>query len=258
MYKDVAFCMESLEQIEKDLKEAKSLYGSLKRIYLLNADPFALSADKLKAISDKIIEYSPEMQIITMYAAVRNIKHKSDEDLQMLRDARINDLWVGVETGYEESLIKMNKGHTLKDAYEQLERLNKVGIRHNDMLILGGAGTGKGIKCAIETAKLINTVKPNLIGFATMGLFEGSKLSEDAKEGLFVPATEFEVLEELKKIIELINVENMPIYADHSSNTTGLRGIVPRDKDAMINRIDEIIRKLDPDVLNSYIKRYSM
>ncbi len=45
MYKDVCFKMEPLDQIEEDLKEAKIIYGSLERIYLVNGDPFVLKAD---------------------------------------------------------------------------------------------------------------------------------------------------------------------------------------------------------------------
>ena len=59
MYKDVCFKMEQLEQIEEDLKEAKSIYGSIDRIFLVNGDAFVLKADYLKAIALKIKEYFP-------------------------------------------------------------------------------------------------------------------------------------------------------------------------------------------------------
>jgi radical SAM superfamily enzyme YgiQ (UPF0313 family) len=258
MYKDIQFHMESLEQIEKDLIEAKEIHSSLERIYLLNADPFALSANILKNITDLIIQYFPMIKVITMYAAVRNIKSKSDEELLMLKRNRIDELWVGVETGNEESLNLMNKGHNLNDAYIQLERLNKVGIKHNDMLILGEGGANTYLQCAKDTVKLVNKTKPNLIGFATMGLFQGSKLTKMAQEGIFTSATELEVLLQLKEILSRLDVNNMMVYADHSSNTTGLRGMFPRDKKIMIDRVDYIIDSLDKKTLNSYIKRYSM
>lgn len=258
MYKDTNFHMESLEQIEKDLIEVKNTYDSLDRIYLLNADPFALSANILKNITDLIIQYIPTIKVITMYAAVRNIKAKTDEELLMLKNNRIDELWVGVETGNEKALNMMNKGHSLNDAYTQLERLNKVGIKHNDMLILGEGGVNTYLKCAEDTVKLINTTKPNLIGFATMGLFPGSKLSQMAEKGLFESATELEVLLQLKIILTKLDVDNMMVYADHSSNTTGLRGLLLKDRDKMLERVDYIIDTLDKGTLNSHIKRYSM
>ena len=106
MYKDVKFEMESLEQIEEDLKEARNYYGKLERIFLVNGDAFVLSANRLKQIAKKIIEYFPECRTISMYASIRNIMNKTDEELKELRDLRINDLYVGLETGTEEVILK--------------------------------------------------------------------------------------------------------------------------------------------------------
>lgn len=258
MYKDVSFQMETLEQIETDLVEARVRYKNVSRVYLLNADPFALKADKLETIAEMIIQYFPKVEVITMYAAVRNIMSKSMDELVRLRKLRVKELWVGIETGDESTLKRMNKGHELSAAYEQMERLNEAGIKHNDMYILGAMGKGHELEAAQSSAKIINQTKPNLIGVATMGIFPGSGLSKMAQDGIFIPATELEVLEELKELVRLIDVPNMMFYADHSSNTTGLRGLIPRDREEIINRIDTIIGKSDEHMLNSHIERYSM
>ncbi len=76
MYKGVAFKVEHIHQIEKDIQELKNTYGSLKRIFLLNADAFVLNNRRLKEVANKIISYFPEMEVITMYASVKNIKAK--------------------------------------------------------------------------------------------------------------------------------------------------------------------------------------
>lgn len=152
MYKDIPFSIESIDQIEKDLQEATRTYGSLTRIFLVNGDAFVLKAKALKEIAEKIIQYFPEMATISMYASIRNIKHKTDEEHLELRSLRINDLWVGLESGNDDVISHLNKGYTLQDAREQLHRLNKTGIRHNDIFMLGAAGKGKGIQNAIDTA----------------------------------------------------------------------------------------------------------
>ena len=142
------------------MQEAKRLYGDVKRVFLLNGDAFVLSANRLKPIAKLIIKYFPGVNVITMYASINIIKSKTDEEFKALRDLRINDLWVGTETGHEATLEYMNKGFSLKDSYEQLERLNKAGIRHIDILIFGGAGRRKGIQNALANAKLINASNP--------------------------------------------------------------------------------------------------
>ena len=104
MYRDTKFATESIEQVEKDLKEARKIHKSVKRVFLVNGDAFVLGASRLKPIAKKIIEYFPEVGIITMYAHVNNIKGKTDEELKELAELRINDLWVGAETGHGEAL----------------------------------------------------------------------------------------------------------------------------------------------------------
>ena len=64
MYRDVDFEIETIEQIENDLKKAKTMYRNVKRVFLLNGDAFVLSADRLREISQKITQYFPEVETI--------------------------------------------------------------------------------------------------------------------------------------------------------------------------------------------------
>lgn len=258
MYNDTPFSIESMEQIENDLREARARYAQLNRIYLLNGDPFALRTNKLKAIAEKIIAYFPEMKTITMYASIRNIKHKSDDDLRQLRALRINEIWVGVESGATAVLQHLKKGHTLEEAHEQLARLAEAGIDHNGMYMLGVAGSGNGVQHAVKTAKLINATKPILVGVTTVGFFEGSKLTRDVEEGRFVPATEREILEEERTLIDLIDVENVEFFGDHPINAVAVSGFLPQDKQDMLATLDHILEHSDSKLLNRIIPRSSL
>lgn len=255
MYRDVKFKTEKIEQIEKDLAEAKALYGSVRRIFLVNGDAFVLSAKKLKIIAQKIIEYFPEIETITMYSAIRNIMSKSDEELKELRALRINDLWVGVETGNAEILESFNKGYSMDDTYEQLFRLNKAGIDYNCKLMLGTGGKGRAIEVARDTAKLINATKPKLVRVTALGFFEGTVITDRVKEGSFIPASELEVLREQQEMIRLIEAENTHFSSNHVINTVQIAGMLPRDKQRLIDSIDGFIATTDESFLNSTLNR---
>lgn len=258
MYKNTDFSIEQIDQIEEDLKEVRATYRSLKRLFLINGDAFVLSARRLKIISDKIIEYFPEMETITMYASVRNIMDKSDEELKLLKASRINDLWVGIETGNKAALDHLNKGYSLKDAYEQLARLNTIGIRHNGIYMMGTSGKDKGIENAIDTAKLINDTKPQLVRVTTLGIFPGSEFEKEVHAGTFIPATELEVLEEEKKLIELIEIENIPFNGTHPINMVNINGLLPRDRASLIQTINEAIESSNSTYLNSVTSRSTL
>ena len=114
MYQNTPFQVERMEQIEQDLREARQMYPLVRRIFLVNADPFVLSAEKLKAIARKINEILPEVETIAMYASVKNILDKTDEDLKELRALKINELNIGIESGMDEVMRHLNKGFTLE------------------------------------------------------------------------------------------------------------------------------------------------
>ena len=78
--------------------------------------------------------------------------------------------------------------------------------------MLGVAGAGKGIVNAEDTARLINESRPSIIWFGTLGLFDGSKMYKAAQTGEFVPATEREIIEEYIRVLELLDMDNIPFY----------------------------------------------
>jgi|GEM_PF-4023512 len=81
-----------------------------------------------------------------MYAAIRNIMRKSDDDLKNLRELGVNDLYVGIESGMEDVLKSLNKGNTVEQAREQCLRLNACGIAHMDMLMLAQVARDEGAR----------------------------------------------------------------------------------------------------------------
>ncbi len=258
MYRSVNFSVEPLSQIEEDIIELRATYAHIDRIFLINGDAFVLSRAKLKAISDLIIKHIHEVAVITMYASINNVKDKSDEDLMAIKDMRINDLWMGTETGNAQAIIDINKGNTLDEAKEQLLRLNKFGIRHDDGYMLGIMGNGKGIENDVDTANFINQTKPSIIWFGTLGLFEGSEMHSDMLNGKFIPATELEILEEEIKILELIDLENVPFYGIHPTNSSSISGVLPRDKNKMIAQLKHYIATADKEFLNSAKERKTL
>jgi len=258
MYDDVNFRVITPDQVELDLQNARKIYPKAERIFLVNGDAFVLSANRLKKIAKMINDYFPECKTITMYASIQNIQSKSDEDLRELKNCGINDLWVGVESGWNQVVLDIKKGYTVEEAKTELARLNAVGINHMAGLMLGVAGKGRGLENAKHTADFLNETKPKLIWAGTLGLFKGTPLSKEAENGLFVPASEIEILEEEKALIKSINLENVPFYGVHPTNTLPVFGILPMDKGKMIDTIDSGISLLGEDALSNSFQRDSL
>ena len=125
MYPNVQFTVCPMEEVEADIEEATHYCPNVKRVFLEHGDAFVLSADRLLKIADAIHRKLPRVETIAMYASIQNIKSKTDEELRQLRAAGIHGLDIGVESGLDDALTYMNKGHTAKEAREQLLRLTE-------------------------------------------------------------------------------------------------------------------------------------
>lgn len=256
MYKDVKFELASLEQIEEDLKELSTLNTTITRIYLLNGDPFSLSAARLKGIAILIKKYLPKCKTISMYASISGIKTKTMDELKELKSLGINDLYFGIESGNDEILKKINKGTTAQETVEQLLRLNEVGIKFFSIIMYGVAGKNKGITNAIDTAKLLNQVKSKGIFPMSLTLIPGTQLHTDYLNGDFEPATELERLVELRTFLEHLDLKNSTVFSgQHPTNTVPLSGILPRNQEEIIATIDEFIENNTEEALKRKFKR---
>lgn len=171
-----------------------------------------------------IKKYLPNVKVVSMYAAIRNIMSKTDAQLVRLKDLGVNDLYVGVESGLEDVLEKLNKGNSVEDVRRQCDRLNRIGIRHMALLMLGAAGKGRGIENALASAALLNDIKPTSILINTMTAFEGTALAEDIQNGAFTPAGETEILTEEKFLIENPDLPDTYFWAAHSMDSVRIAG----------------------------------
>ncbi len=254
MYQDIPFRMLPLSEVEEYLQEVKESYGRycdrIWRVYLVGADPFALSAKNLLERIDLIKQYLPNASVITMYARTDNIASKSDEDLRALKKAGVDDLYIGVECGLDDVLKDLNKGYSAEETKKQCLRLNAVGISHCDLLMLGTAGKGKGLECARASTALENEIKPSKILINTMSAFVGTKLDEDIKAGTFIPASEKENLEEEREFLTALELPDCYFWALHPLDSVKLDGILRNDKQQMLDILTQSISHVSENAIN--------
>lgn len=237
MYRDVPFSAETDECIAAQLAWAAARRPDTDRVFLENGDPFSLPAERLVEIADMVRSYLPKVETIAMYASVKNIKSKSDADLLRLRACGVNDLNIGVESGLDEALDKMNKGYTARDALRELERLGSAGISYGANIIFGCAGPDKRFENAEATAHLLNRTKPYLIFTGTIHADPGCPLYDDMQSGAFRESTFGEYLEEEEALLRALTLEDCLFFGLHPSNVVRMRGRLSRDKAELLAEV---------------------
>ena len=234
MYRDVPFGIETMEQITSHLQEAAVRFPETRRVFLENGDAFCLGADRLAEIAGLIHRYLPGTETITMYASILNIRDKTDAELQALRELGINQLNVGVESGLDEALLRMNKGFLAREAVRELKRLRSAGMEYAANVILGAAGSGKQKENAEATAALLNETRPYLVFTGTLHSEPGCPLHEDLRTGAFTECTFGEYLEEEEVLLENLRLQGSYFFGLHPSNIVKLHGYLDRDREKLL------------------------
>ena len=126
MYKDVPFRLQPMEWIEEDLKELAEMVPEAKTIQLLSANPLAMSYDKLAPILKMIKKYLPNMEVIYTQGRVSDLKNKTVEELKSLKELGMNEVSLGIESGDDWTLDRINKGYHASDILEQCHKLEEA------------------------------------------------------------------------------------------------------------------------------------
>lgn len=251
MYSDVPYRVSPVEEIDADIREAKANFrGKNRRAFLENGDAFSLSADRLKAVAEKINAAFPDFEYISAYASVKNIKDKSLRDLKELRSLKINKINIGVESALDDVLAFLGKGYTAEEAFVQLEKLGEAGMEFGLNFMLGAEGGGNFRRSAAANAEMINRVSPYMVFVGTLHAEEGCALYDEIARGRFRENTLRQLLDEEKQLLSGISAETA-FFGTHPSNAVPLFGALPSDVGVMLDKISAFEDSAPASVLDS-------
>lgn len=236
MYKADTYGEVPLLEMEHELMNGE---GYTERVFLTGADPLSVGFEKMIRILNLVRKYFPYCGCVASYASVRSLQKYSVHELKQLHDAGLRLLYVGFETGSDETLKLMKKGHTAAAAVRQGQKLNEAKLPFCAIVMYGIAGEGKGEENARITAKLLNQFVPAKIITMNLTVFALTELAEMVKEGRFTEATTREKLQELKTLITELHMKK-PVEIDttHTTNLIKMTGRLPEDAEKLLDQID--------------------
>lgn len=255
LFKHLSYRELPREQIEAEMQRVAAAGGNPKTIFLGDGNAFGLATDQLLWILERIHHYFPGCEKVNMDATVTNLSQKSDEELKLLAEQGVSKLYLGIESGLDDVLAFMRKDHNLQQAYEQIERLQKAGMVFCAHMMTGIAGKGRGIENAEATAEFFNRTKPARVINFSIFHHKRAPLYRDIEAGRFVPADEQENLREERRLLELLDVENLEYDGLHDvAIEQRFRGTLPRDKEKLLRQVDKAIAywETQPPVLCVY------
>ncbi len=270
LYEDLPFRfrMSPLEEVEADLQEAQ-LWGTdpmarlsarlqglprpqgPRRVFLVGANPFVLLPRRLEEIAERVRQYLPTVETIGCFARVTDVRLKRDGELRRLRELGYDGLTLGVETGDEEALAFMNKGYRARDVVEQAGRLDEAGMSYSFFYLAGISGAGRGVEGALRSAEVFNQTRPRRVGSSMLTIFPNSELYREIQAGRWREESELEKLEELKTLIENLEIPTR-FETDGASNLVRVQGELPQDRERLAGGLERLIAGADEEALRAY------
>jgi len=200
------------------------LYSGGKTAFLQDADSMIMRPNELIEVLKHLRKTLPNLTRVTSYTRSKTLSQRKQEDLKAIRDAGLDRLHVGLETGDDELLKIIRKGVTATEQIDGGKKAMAAGFQLSQYWMADLGGRERWRQHAQNTARVLNEINPHYIRSRPFVPRPGTPIFDDYEQGRLHISSPHERLEELRVMIEDLNVTSRVCF-DHSMNSwTNNRG----------------------------------
>lgn len=237
MYDDKHFSMRPMEEIREDFELARRVYRRVERVFLADGDALMRKTDDLVQILGLVYGLFPECQRVTCYASPTSLQIKSEEELRLLREKGLKMVYMGLESGCDAVLERMDKGHTAAQIIAAGQKARRSGLQLSVTAISGLGSRELWREHAVETAQAFNAMNPEYIGLLTLMVEPGTPLEKWVREGSFYVLKPVEVMQEMELFLQHIDSPGSVFRMNHASNYLTLKGTLNQDRERLLQQV---------------------
>lgn len=254
MYDDKHFAMRPMAEIREDFELARRYYSRVERVFLADGDALMRKTDDLIAILGLVYGLFPECQRVSCYASPTSLQIKSEDELRLLRQRGLQMVYMGLESGCDAVLSRMDKGHDAAAIVAAGQKARRCGFALSVTAISGLGSVERWREHALDTAKAVSEMRPDYLGLLTLMVEGGTPLEKWVRQGEFTLLSPLEVLKETELFLQNVDSEGTVFRANHASNYLTLKGTLNADRDALLGQIAAALdgrRDLKPEFLRA-------
>ena len=216
-------------------------YGDqVRRVFLADGDATVLPTRRLLAILAAIRSHLPAVRRISSYCLPRNLRKKSQAEVNELAAAGLSMVYVGAESGDDQVLAAVNKGETFDTTREALDKLGAAGITRSVMILNGLGGTVYSQQHAENSARLANATQPEYLATLVVSFPVGEQRFR-AGFPEWEPLSQHELFVETERFLSALELKRTVFRSDHASNWLVLKGTLGADKDRLLAQVRQAI-----------------
>lgn len=215
------------------------LYYGTGAVFLQDADNFVMQTEDMLEVLRFLREQLPDISRVTTYSRSRTIIRKTLEALKSVRDAGLDRVHIGLESGSDTVLELIKKGVTAQQHIEAGRKLKSAGMEVSEYVMPGLGGQQLWREHALETARVLNAIDPHFIRLRSLRVPKRVPLYAKLQDGSFQMQSDDAVVTEIRLFIETLDGIHSTITSDHIMNLLeDVSGKLPQDKERMIAAID--------------------
>ena len=227
--------------IMEDIEFAAQYSRRQRRLFLCDGDALIIPQKRLLKILQTIEERLPWVTRIGAYANAKSLDMKTLEELKTLKAHGLGIVYMGLETGDDVTLKKINKGANSRQLIAMGRKAKEAGLKLSITVLLGIAGRKRSQIHAEETGRVLSAIDPNYVGALSLMLIPGTPLFEDCQSAKFDLIEPDEMLAELRTMFATTNLSRGLFHANHASNYLPIKARLPKDKETTLNLIDQAL-----------------
>ncbi len=233
---------EEAEVMETIRRCGEQFGSSVRRVFLADGDATVLPTRRLLAILEAIRTHLPGVHRISSYCLPRNLRKKSQAEIDALAAAGLAMVYVGAESGDDDVLAAVNKGETFDSTRDALDKLGAAGISRSVMILNGLGGQTLSARHADNSARLMNATQPEYLSTLVVSFPTGEERYRAAFPG-WAPLDQHGLFVELARFIDRLDLRRTVFRSDHASNWLPLKGTLGADRARLLAELRQAIEQ---------------
>ncbi len=189
-----------------------------KTAFLQDANTIIMRPNELIEVLQHLRETLKTLNRVTSDARSKTLAQRKLEELKAIREAGLDRLHVGMESGNDEVLAVIRKGVTSAELIDGGRKAMEAGFQLSEYWMPGLAGMERWRQHAEDTARVLTAINPHYIRSRPFVPSSRTPIYEELAQGRLKVSSRHERLEELRVTIEGLDVTSRVCF-DHMMNS---------------------------------------
>lgn len=242
MYRQKSFRVRPVAESLADIHEMAAMAGAdVRKVFVADGDALIMTLDEWLPILDECRRVFPQLRQVSCYATAINILEKSPDELRTLREHGLTQFYIGPESGDDPTLRRIAKGSDFQAHVDAAAAAHAAGVRLSVIFLLGAGGVARSQEHAEASGALATAMDPRFLSALTLTVIPGTPLARLEEKGGFELPEVDELLQELRTFVATAAPTDAIFRTNHASNHLAIGGRLPRDREAILQAIDEAL-----------------